>query len=326
MVAQSQNKCLAIFEKFYTSNQNVSEETLAQIDEISRREEQEGVPSDHRTKSYLVKQGSQFVKTKLSIVIIHGLLNSPSWMEWMAESAHKMGFNVINIRLPKHFSGNRQELDHIKAEDFVELANAIGPLAAGLGKKVVYISHSTGGLVSSLAAMKNPSQTAGLILFSPAFSIQTETLGLSYGLSAVGVSGWIKGAGKPNTSGDSTQDNRYMSTYAGVEVNRLAHIVSQQTPLEGGMNPGGPYAAAKQLFNKIPTLWIDTAVDGTIDAQYNVSMATAASQVTHYLYPSNLGIMHNRTFSSPKDSSSWEEAQAKLTVQNLWQNFLKDRE
>ena len=325
-LAISQNKCLIFFEKPRSLAKIVNEETLAKIDEIARNEDDEGVPLAHRSKSYLVKSGSNIVKTKLSVVVIHGLLNSPAWMQRIAESAHQMGFNVINLRLPKHFSGDRRQLDRIKAEEFIQFASEIVPIAEGLGERVVYISHSTGGLVSSLAAMRNVEKTAGLVLFSPALMLQPQIILDSYKYGTIGLSGWYHMSGwAENTTGDSTKDNRYMSSYAGIEVYRLGKLVSEITPKEKGTNPGGPHAAVKQLINQVPTLWVDTAIDDVINPNFNVQVATSSAKAQHYLYPTNLSIIHNRTFLSPKESASLAETNARLAVQQMWMSFLKDR-
>ena len=61
----------------------------------------------------------------------------------------------------------------VRWEEWLADAEADLALAQDFGDKVVLMGHSTGALLLTWLAIRNPVKVAGLILFSPAFGVNS---------------------------------------------------------------------------------------------------------------------------------------------------------
>ncbi|MEM9091396.1 MAG: alpha/beta hydrolase [Cyanobacteria bacterium P01_F01_bin.53] len=109
------------------------------------------------------------------IVLIHGLTDSPYYMQSIAQDFARVGFNVVLPLLPAHGLRRPGRAFHqLKHTDWIETIDALCDLAKALGKKVSIGGLSTGGALSVRKAVKDPqSITGGLFLFSAALDIGT---------------------------------------------------------------------------------------------------------------------------------------------------------
>jgi pimeloyl-ACP methyl ester carboxylesterase len=282
-----------------------------QLAQIANQEIALGVPDEHRTHAYLYPH-----KTKISIVITHGLLNSPAWMQWIAKRAYDQGFNVINVRLPDHFEQNREATDAFDYHEAIAQGQRITQIAQQLGDKVIYIGHSVGADISIYSAINNPQTTAGLILFSPALRVTELVRYGSKWLSDIGISGWLADFLFP----PDDEKDRYLSTYAGAQVTAMGDELAAE-PAVDDAEFSGPYGLIRQRLNPVSMLWFDTAADKIIDIQNTAQVADSMPNVQHFVYPAELGIAHDHSFDEPtQDGSARSQILAEATAR--WTQFL----
>jgi len=116
-----------------------------------------------------------------SILLIHGLNDSPFYMADLAETLHDMGFNVLTVLLPGHGTKTRDMLE-ITAEQWRTEVEIGLNIAALVGKNVIVGGFSLGGTLAIDAAIKHP-EIKALLLFSPAVRLRFfDTL---YGLACL---------------------------------------------------------------------------------------------------------------------------------------------
>jgi carboxylesterase len=111
--------------------------------------------------------------TPLSALVIHGLHDSPKAMK-LAEVVANHSVNTLVSGMRGHFETDRSVLKRtVRWEQWLADAEADLALAQKLGGKVVLMGHSTGALLLTWLAVRNPVKVAGLILFSPAFGVNS---------------------------------------------------------------------------------------------------------------------------------------------------------
>lgn len=111
--------------------------------------------------------------TDNAIVLIHGLTDSPFYMQAIAEEFARFGFNVVLPLLPAHGLKRPSRAFHqLKHTDWIETVAAMCSVAKALGHKVSIGGLSTGGTLSVHKAVTDPqSITGGLFLFAAALEI-----------------------------------------------------------------------------------------------------------------------------------------------------------
>jgi len=107
-------------------------------------------------------------RTPYSIVLIHGLSDSPYFTRALGQVFYDHGWNVIGILLSGHGT-TPSDLIHVALGDWEKDAACGYRAAAELGHRVAIGGFSTGGALAIEAALA-PGQypLAGLFLFSPA--------------------------------------------------------------------------------------------------------------------------------------------------------------
>ena len=93
-------------------------------------------------------------RVKRVVVFIHGFTNCPQQFSRLAQSAFKLGFNVLNARLPRHGMRDRlsRALDGLTAAELTDWTNTLLDLAHGLGERVTLAGMSLGGTLALWAA------------------------------------------------------------------------------------------------------------------------------------------------------------------------------
>ena len=109
------------------------------------------------------------------IVLVHGLTDSPYYMQAIAEDFAKKEFTVVLPLLPAHGLRRPGRAFHsLKHTEWIETVNATCKLASSLGKKLSIGGLSTGGALSVYKTITDPEQiTGGLFLFAAALDIGT---------------------------------------------------------------------------------------------------------------------------------------------------------
>jgi esterase/lipase len=116
--------------------------------------------------------------TRYSILLLHGLSDSPYFMRDLADSLFKQGYNVV-VPLLSGNGTDETDLQKVTLEDWQKDVDLGMLVASGLGKDVLTGGLSAGGALAVDAAKRYPQKVKGLLLFSPALSFQKRTTRLS---------------------------------------------------------------------------------------------------------------------------------------------------
>jgi pimeloyl-ACP methyl ester carboxylesterase len=125
-------------------------------------------------------------------------------------------------------------------------------LAQKLGDKVVLMGHSTGALLLTWLAIRNPDKVAALILFSPAFGVH----------SFAQAAAW---ASYLTTIDLVTADGKISTGHSGLEVERAARAF--RAWLRANSRDGRPYTYASEQLKDVPVWMANTAADIVIQKQ-----------------------------------------------------------
>lgn len=136
--------------------------------------------SSHATQALLQKE-----KSPNCALIMHGLHESPAYMNGLSQFYYSRGFNVISLRLPGHQESNPQNIDSVKAESWIQAGEQAFNKCLLVGEKVELVGYSTGGTVATYLALAHPKHTKRLVLMAPALALAKKvlysTLGLQFG-------------------------------------------------------------------------------------------------------------------------------------------------
>jgi len=122
----------------------------------------------------MIQESEQTVEN--AVVLVHGLSDSPYFMQAIGNKFYDLGFNVLMPLMPGHGINSSEEaekkMDSLDVKDwFAEVAFAVA-CARDLGQKVSIGGLSNGGLLSTYHTIVAPQEiTGGLFLFSAALDI-----------------------------------------------------------------------------------------------------------------------------------------------------------
>jgi alpha-beta hydrolase superfamily lysophospholipase len=191
----------------------------AKQDFLKDREERLQKLGDPKHAPLLLDHGKE---TEYVVVLTHGLFDSPNGQKVLGDVFFKKGMNVLMPLLPKHWEKDIKSIDKVTAEEMMAEQEKAVALAKRLGKKVIVVGHSTGGLLAARTALRDRS-VAGVMLYAPALELSNRT----YAATAVGRTLGLS----LNTLHWSTPDAKttpYFSPQAGREVGRLVQIVRDE--------------------------------------------------------------------------------------------------
>jgi esterase/lipase len=111
-------------------------------------------------------------KTPRSLLLVHGITNSPRQFRELAEQFYERGYNVVVPRLPLHGlrSADVAQLKALTAEQYRDYADNAVDIASGLGDSVFVIGLSAGGNVAAWIAQHRPDVTRILVV-APALTL-----------------------------------------------------------------------------------------------------------------------------------------------------------
>ena len=113
-----------------------------------------------------------------SVLLVHGLTDSPYYMRTLADVFYGAGYNVVAILLPGH--GTRPEdLLKVRLAQWKQEVQFGLDIAGGLGGEVSLAGFSTGGALALDAVVRNyekaqPQPLGDVFLFSPALQIANK--------------------------------------------------------------------------------------------------------------------------------------------------------
>ena len=212
------------------------------------------VPELHR-RQLLLWAGSLHSPepTALSALVIHGLHDLPKAMANLAEVVADRSVNTLVSRMRGHFETDRSVLKRtVQWEEWLADAEADLALAQKLGGKVVLMGHSTGALLLTWLAIRNPVKVAGLILFSPAFGVH----------SFAQVGAWASYLTRIDLV---TAGGKVSTGHSGLEVDRATRAF--RAWLRANSRDGRPYTYASDQLNDVPVWMANTAADVVIQKQ-----------------------------------------------------------
>jgi pimeloyl-ACP methyl ester carboxylesterase len=213
-----------------------------------------GVPELHRRR-LLLRAGSldNPEPTSFSALVVHGLHDSPKAMTDLAKVVANHSVNTFVSRMRGHFETDRSVLKRtVRWEQWLADAEADLALAQKLGGKVVLMGHSTGALLLTWLAIRNPVKVAGLILFSPAFGVNAFAQVGAWASYVTGVD-LVTAGGKVSTG------------HSGLEVHRAARVF--RAWLSANSRDGHPYTYASERLRDVPVWMANTAADIVIQKQ-----------------------------------------------------------
>jgi len=108
-----------------------------------------------------------------AIVLVHGYTNCPQQFHELGQRFYDLGYNVLIAPLPYHGLADRMTEEHaqLKAKDLVTYADEMVDIAHGLGKQVVIVGISGGGVTVAWTAQYRQDIDLAVII-SPAFGYQ----------------------------------------------------------------------------------------------------------------------------------------------------------
>jgi pimeloyl-ACP methyl ester carboxylesterase len=171
----------------------------------------------------------------------------------LAEVVANRSVNTLVPRMRGHFETDRSVLKRtVRWEEWLADAEADFALAQKLGDKVVLMGHSTGALLLTWLAIRNPVKVAGLILFSPAFGVHffARTGAWTSYLTRIDL---VTAGGKVSTG------------HSGLEVGRAARAF--RAWLSANSRDGRPYTYASERLKDVPVWMANTAADIVIQKQ-----------------------------------------------------------
>ncbi len=116
-------------------------------------------------------------KTHTAILILHGYAQNPEALEPLVRFFSQYNVNIVAPRLSHHFDEDLKALDSVSGKDWTTQTQKAFEVASKLGRRVVVVGYSLGGLLASRLALANPDSTYGLILLSPAWRLSSKMSG-----------------------------------------------------------------------------------------------------------------------------------------------------
>lgn len=294
-----------IFSSVSFQSSQASEGYLSTVREISDQIEfDKELVSDpkHATKLY-AHEG----KARRSLLIIHGLYESPFYMQGFATHFHSQGVNVLSVRLPGHLTKNSADISSVTHGQWIAAVERAFGQAQQLGEQVEVLGYSTGGVLGAYLALKYPAKVKALYLVAPALALSNRVFLASL------VLGWtnmdLTQVCSP-VDMDSMACRMVMHTdeqleyllreglnpapAAGFEVQNLINkIIRDYAP--NGQNPQDYYRALKATYLRlrVPLVMVNSASDNVINDGFNHSLMKNYQGPNRVLYfPQSAKISH----------------------------------
>ncbi|MGZ3747256.1 MAG: alpha/beta hydrolase [Pseudobdellovibrionaceae bacterium] len=200
-----------------------------------------------------------YLKTKLSILTVHGLFNHPGWMRGLARAYFQAGFNVYNTKLPGHFERDKTALDRVGREEWYQSMAKDLAMTEELGEKVVIVGHSLGGALALITSLKYPERVAGIVLLAPELKMATlsEIKAWATSKSWFGLEPRLL-----ELLGQSRFDEhgRYLSSKAAMETSKILADIIKLGPDQEGVF---------EHMKNMPVMMINSSAETTIDLEAN---------------------------------------------------------
>ena len=139
------------------------------IDRVGRQQDADDRVVAPGGRSVLLTHGARAPR---SVILLHGLTNSPKQYEHLAARLYASGDNVYVPRLPHHAerNGTVASLAGLTADELRHYADSAVDVAVGLGSSVVVAGVSAGGTIAAWIA-QNRADVHRVVIIAPVFEI-----------------------------------------------------------------------------------------------------------------------------------------------------------
>ncbi len=255
-------------------------------------------------------------RTKKTVLVMHGLHESPAYMQGFSQHFFDQGYNVISLRLPGHMTKDQNDLNQVKAEEWIEAAENAFAEAQVLGEQIEILGYSTGGTLAVYLALKYPQQVKALYLVSPALALRNRVFlaGTVLGWTNLDLSKLCQAEKRERMLCrmilHSDEQLRQMldeglqsSPAAGLQVQRLIDLISPRTDLREDNRLY--YPRLRETYGKlnVPLAMINSESDMVIQPDFNQELM-AKYQAPHVslMFPKSAKISHLMMNKSKQDA------------------------
>lgn len=233
-----------------------------------------------------------------SILLIHGLTDSPAYMRDLGKIFFDRGYNVVGVRLRGHGT-KPEDLHTVTRDDWQNDVDAGVAAARALGAEVSLAGFSTGGAMAldvvqrrHKLAQKEQWNLGDVFLFSPAVDLPWATrnaVALLCGREGVGLASKLK----PWASGgaDTVEDNPFgynkMSANGVCQLNhQIARNRTNRAAINAGLVGKGVYivqSKADATVDVLKTVDFQTKLPDGLD--WNLTLYDEKDQIQHANVP-----------------------------------------
>jgi len=263
-------------------------------------------------------------KTKRSVLIMHGLHESPAYMKTLARHYFSQGYNVVNLRLAGHQTKNPNDINTVKLKDWINSAEQGFQFAKSFGEEVELAGYSTGGTLSMYLALRYPDQVKKLVLIAPALALKHAVVisSLTFGFTGLDARKLCENIDAMNLAclGLKYSDKQIepilreglnVSPHAGLQVQGLIdHIAvlfgeEDRSPYTMGASLQGRqpkivkvgyYQNLETVYSRlsVPVVLVDTANDNVVDWRFNQDWLRShkGSSKVSLLFSKSQGVTH----------------------------------
>ena len=196
-----------------------------------RESKRSGIKNDDNLPFFL----DHGARTGNTVLMIHGLTDSPWYMRALGEKLYRQGYNVICILLPGHGT-KPEDLLHVKALQWQQEVDLGLGIAAGLGDRVSLAGFSTGGTLALDALRRHPELKAEKVfLFSPAIALnEAQLTKIELGCQAPWLTTHILGEYRESHPETIVEDNPYY--YNKMAINGICQLYYLTRDLKRGQD------------------------------------------------------------------------------------------
>lgn len=226
---------------------------------------------------YILHHGKPTEKT---VVLFHGLSDSPFFFNSIAPRIHALGYTVIVGLLPGHgkLDADEDMEDSELAERWSQHVDEVVALAHQISPNVIAGGFSTGGALVTLHALTHPDSLNAMLLFSGALALDESVENMA-GIWGIKLLSKILD-GEYQTQGPNPYKYPDVAKYAAFQLTDVIFAVREQ--IEQGHKPNLPIFSAHSMADTTtPFIGVENLLEvnqGTsttflIDESYDVCHA-----------------------------------------------------
>jgi alpha-beta hydrolase superfamily lysophospholipase len=279
---------LAMADSFDLDADEESHLRSANVQSFDRDSVESGWVKSMAHHSQLMSHGH---RTQKAILIMHGLFESPFYMQNFAEYFFNHGYNVYSLLLPGHQSKDKEALSKVKFTEWIAAAEQGLKITQDLGDQVEVLGYSTGGTLAMYLALEHAEQIKKIYLISPALTLSFKVYigSLLLGRTKISSDKICKNADSKNTICKALEisdqqikpmlkEGLASSLATGREVRMLISFIAKKFQTFQEFSVASNYNFYSNLTDiylklKIPMLMVGSASDNVVNANFNNEFA-----------------------------------------------------